>query len=101
MICKSEMAVKKLLRFILSILYLGFFMKVRASFCVIASAMKKAREILFRSQWHFRGSLRMPASVESGSSLYREGTGPAICSPSNISASRAQDLMRIVGRLSL
>ena len=45
-------------------------MKVRASFCVIASAMKKAREILFRSQWHFRGSLRMPASVESGSSLY-------------------------------
>ena len=66
---------------------------------VTASAMKKVFDIFWRSQWLLRGSPVMPASEASGS--YSDGMSPASRSPSKRSASRGQDLMRMVGRLSL
>ena len=82
-------------------IYLGFLSMATAFATVTASAMKKVFDIFWRSQWLFSGSLVMPARMASGSSLYSEGIGPASRSPSKRSASRGQDLMRTVGRLSL
>ena len=82
-------------------IYLGFLSMATAFATVTASAMQKVFDIFWRSQWLFSGSLVMPAREASRSSLYSEGIGPASRSPSKRSASRGQDLMRIVGRLSL
>ena len=81
--------------------YLGFLAAVMASEREIVSGMKKVLDILDRSQWHLRGSPWRPTRAASGSSLYREGTGPASWSPSKRSASRGQAFSRMTGRLSL
>ena len=82
-------------------LYLGFLMKDSASSRLRISGMKRRRHIFIRSQWAFLGSAMMPAKDASGSSPYREGTGPAMMSPSKRAASAGQELRSMTGMLSL
>ena len=72
-----------------------------ASSKVTVSGMNSILQIFMRSQWHFLGSALIPAGDASGSSPNREGTGPAMMSPSKNEASAFHDLMRMAGMLSL
>ena len=85
----------------LLIFYLGFLMKEVASSRPKISGMKSSLQIFMRSQWAFLGSAVIPTSDASGSSPNRDGTGPAMTSPSNRAASAGQELMRMTGMLSL
>ena len=73
--------------------YLGFLVIWIASSMSTDSGIRMRRLIFIKSQWHFFGSLMMPAREAMESVLKSDGKGPAIRSPSKKVESAGHDLI--------
>jgi len=80
---------------------LGFLMITKASFKLTVSAMKKTLSILLMSLWAAAGLASTAVLEAAMSSAKQVGTGPAMISPSNLDEASCQELILIVGTLSL